>query len=174
MTTTNIDKIYKNRDEALERLDNLECGFGETILIRYYSDSNPVLCDCSCSTPSKKFVNIIQALYKSDKVGDYVIILDSGKKEHSIVYQGIINEGESLKEAINRALFGDRPKDGNILVLTNPKTKAVQSYIYSNREWVCLGNIDTKDIFYPNPNQFEVDETGLFNIKTVWGGTFGE
>ena len=168
--TTNIDKIYKNRDEALEKLYQLSCGFGETILIRYYSETNPTIHDCFCH-PHRRFINIIQALYKSENTGDFVIIMDSGAEKGSSVYQGVISEGDTIQDSIAGALFGDCPQDGNIVVLTDPKTKEVQSYVYCKDEWIFLGKKDTREIYYPDPNQFEVKDKN-FKIKTVWGGTF--
>ena len=136
---TRFEDVYSGRRRALSKLDTINRDYGEIVAIRYY-----------LSDPGKP--NFILAFYKSQAVGDYQIIYDSGDTENNKYSNSRVFEVEdpdntkTIEENIENeyANEGLIPKIGDLFRLSGTL------YIYLNGDWVVLsegfGTENTKTV----------------------------
>ena len=113
-----FEKIYKTREEAINVLSEFTAEYSSLVSIRYGSD------------------NIILVIYKSNKKGDYEILLDREGTE-AIVYSGKQRTPDQPdSEVITLALFGATPKNGDTAVIESFDGSSVKVYTYLGGNWI--------------------------------------
>lgn len=179
---TRIEKIFPNRQEALEKLSSLSLEFGTLVSIRYLISPGES-CNCGCGHTIPGFdedTRMMIAAYLNGEEGNYFIIADSNlplgsgngsNSNNLVIYQGTIFEGQSWEEAISSTFFGIDPKEKDIVILTDKETKEISTYILLGKNWTKIGSAKqdiqfNKDQFSYNPKTSEV------TIKTIYGGEF--
>lgn len=125
---TRIKKIFPSREDAIKRLDELSRTYAESVAVMYYSPN--------------KSEELILSIYKSEEKGDYYIIHDtySAKNNGFRVFRvKKTSEDQSDSECINIALFGEDPKNYDMVNITSFDGGSVTSYIYYEGSWSILG-----------------------------------
>lgn len=179
---TRIEKIYPNREGALDKLASLSLSFGTIVSVRYLASPGES-CGCGCNHIVPGFdedTRMIIAGYKSDEEGDYFIIADSNVSVSTDssnpipklkIYRGTVFEDQTEEEAISATLFGSNPADQDIIILTNKETSEISTYIYLKNTWVKIGSAK-RDIDF-DKDQFEYSpKTSKVVIKKIYGGEF--
>lgn len=132
---TRVKEVFQTRKDAINKLNELCRTYAEGVVVKYLSD-----CVDECGN---KLIRLIFAIYKSSEKGDYEIIYDTdpanltgGTRVFKARKQ---KEDQTDVEAINVALFGETPKNGDIVTITSFDGLSVVSYIFSEGDWSCLG-----------------------------------
>lgn len=126
---TRINKVFSSREDAIARLNELSRTYAESVVAMYNSSNNTE--------------ELILVIYKSKEKGDYYIIHDtfSSKNNGFKLYRvRKTSEDQSDSECINIALFGEEPKNYDIVSITSFDGGSVISYIYYEGSWSVLGS----------------------------------
>ena len=131
---TRFEKIYRNRDEAIKKLNETSRYYAENVAIRY---------------TGKTRTETMLAIFNSEKKGDYYINFDSGGQADgggssgSGEGQGRIFDmtrklGESDREVLDRALFDyGEPMEWDLVIIHSVGEGDV-SYLHHSGTWICL------------------------------------
>lgn len=131
-----FNTIYSDREQALNKLNELTRSYGEPVAIRYYN--------------SKREVCLVVAVYKSDGRGDYSISYDSNA---DLIPNAITitktEISQTDEDCITAALFGKSPVPSDIVIITDMTvdTPITRSYIYvSSGSWKNLTSGSSSEI----------------------------
>lgn len=140
-----FNNIYPDRDSAIDLLNSLSRSYSEGVTIRYYEDSD------------YKKLGIIFVIYKSEEVGDYEIVYESGKEipETSFRIFEVTRqyEGQSDEDCIGVALFGQTPINRDMVIISSVSGNTTVTYIFFNEDWIRIGT--------------DGSELGIINTNTV-------
>lgn len=139
---TRFEEVFSNREAAIEKLNSISRFFAEPVVIRYYSEEGNI-------------VTLI-ALYRSEKIGDYVLQFDEERKEG-----GEGGDCSELEEIIERMLNYNIP-------LVKPVIKG---------EWNFYDNNGFPLVITPAPNKenpkiekgYKARFTGVYSWRSELG-----
>lgn len=136
---TRFDNIYSSREAAIKKLNNTSRYFAENVCIQYKDSSSGR-------------VEVILALYKSKRLGDYIINFDSafgGSNRSASTYEVTRQPGETDKSCINRATSSaDTLIDRDLVVINEKSGNTSVVYMYTSGTWSAITNnttIETRD-----------------------------
>lgn len=161
---TRFTKIAANREEAINKLDNLSRYYAENVAIRYYKDGE---------------IQVILALYNSEAKGDYKINFDSGADPVSgdtIVNPGVRVVratriiGETNLQCVNR-VYGDTvPLKGDMAIIHNSISDTDTLMVYVDEGWTEIESANGQTVLSVTDTE-TIDltvtkvDTSNFNIK---------
>lgn len=157
---TRFDNIYSSREAAIKKLNYTSRYFAENVCIQY-------------KDPSSDRVEIILALYKSEKPGDYVINFDSASGGSSLgasTYEVTRHPGETDKDCINRATLSAGILVDRDLVVINEKDGSSIVYMYTCGSWNAITSnttIKTRDTSTVKFNLISDSEIGKCTISAT-------
>ena len=124
---TRFECIYSSREEALKALSCSSRQYAELVAVRYYNENEEVC--------------IILAIYKSADLGDFEIVSDSYLccNQPRIFTAKKQSEDQSDYECILIALFGEKPKNGDVVILTSYDGTTSITYTMIGGEWIKTG-----------------------------------
>lgn len=158
---TRFDNIYSSREAAIKKLNNTSRYFAENVCIQYRDSSSGR-------------VEVILALYKSEKLGDYIINFDSaseGSNQSASTYEVTRQLGETDKDCINRATSSAETLVDRDLVVINEKdgnTSVVYMYTYGT--WNAITNnttIETRDSSTVKFNLITDGDIGKYTLSAT-------
>lgn len=149
-----FETIYDSREQAIELLNGLSRLYAETVAVKYYNNLRDIC--------------IILAVYKSTATGDFEISYETNASDNSLPRVFTVKRSGNLtdEECINVALFGEKPVNRDIVIITEVPG-SVTSYIYYGTEWEMLSS--------PNSNgqggnvNIEVENTDTVNLNYAEG-----
>lgn len=128
---TRFEKIYRNRDEAIKKLNGTSRYYAENVAIRYTGANR---------------VETMLAIYNSENKGDYHINFDSGSGSSGSgsgggsgrIFDMTRKLGESDREVLDRALFDyGEPQEWDLVIIHSVGEGDV-SYLHHSGTWICL------------------------------------
>ena len=124
---TRFDCIYSSREEAIKALDCSSRQYAELVAVRYYDDDEDIC--------------IMLVIFKSADLGDYEIISDSKSlsMEPRIFTAKKQSESQTDAECILIALFGEKPHNGDVVILTSYDGTTSVTYTMIGGEWIKTG-----------------------------------
>lgn len=124
---TRFECIYSSRDEALKALSCASRQFAELVAVRYYNENEEVC--------------ILLVIYKSADLGDFSIVSDSTEVCQSprLFTAKKQSEEQSDQECILIALFGEKPKNGDVVILTSFDGTTSITYTMIGGQWIKTG-----------------------------------
>lgn len=186
---TRFECIYSTRDEAIKALSCASRQYAELVAVRYYNEAEEVC--------------LLLAIYKSADLGDFDIVSDTmelsqGPRVFTAKKQ---SEEQSDYECILIALFGEKPKNGDVVILTSYDGTTSITYTMIGGQWIKTGGTtadglgiifedsDTIDFtMSPGPTEtkksliaeVKLDNNSLgydekvdgIRVKKIYGGTF--
>ena len=186
---TRLECIYKNRDEVLRALSCESRQYAELVAARYYNDNGDIY--------------IILVIYKSADIGDFEIVSDSFSccNQPRIFTAKKQSEDQTDAECILIALFGEKPRNGDVVILTSFDGTTSITYTMIGGEWIKTGGTtadglgiifeDTNTIDFtlsPGPSEskkiltadVKLDNSSLtydesidaIRVSKIYGGTF--
>lgn len=186
---TKFECIYSSREEALKALGCTSRQYAELVTARYYDDNDDIC--------------ILLVIYKSADIGDFEIVSDSNilSQEPRIFTAKKQTETQSDYECILIALFGEKPHNGDVVILTSYDGTTSITYTMIGGEWVKTGGTtadglgiifeDSETVKFtmsPGPSEskkiltadVKIDNSGLIydeatdtiRINKIYGGTF--
>lgn len=187
--STRFECVYSSRDEALKALSCLSRQYAELVAVRYYDDNDDVC--------------MLLVIFKSADLGDFDIVSDSlsSNNQPRIFTAKKQSEDQTDSECILIALFGEKPNNGDVVILTSYDGTTSITYTMIGGEWIKTGGTtadglgitfedsDTID-FTLSPGASEtkkiltadvkIDNVGLvydesidaIRVNTIYGGTF--
>lgn len=186
---TKFECIYSSREEALKALGCTSRQYAELVTARYYDDNDDIC--------------ILLVIYKSADIGDFEIVSDSNilSQEPRIFTAKKQTETQSDYECILIALFGEKPHNGDVVILTSYDGTTSITYTMIGGEWVKTGGTtadglgiifeDSETVKFtmsPGPSEskkiltadVKIDNSGLIHdeatdtirINKIYGGTF--
>ena len=186
---TRFDCIYSSREEAIKALDCSSRQYAELVAVRYYDDDEDVC--------------IMLVIFKSADLGDYEIISDSKSlsMEPRIFTAKKQSESQTDAECILIALFGEKPHNGDVVILTSYDGTTSITYTMIGGEWIKTGGttadglgiifedsgtidftmspgpseskkILTADVKLDNVGLIQDPEIDAIRIAKIYGGTF--
>lgn len=186
---TRFDCIYSSREEAIKALDCSSRQYAELVAVRYYDDDEDVC--------------IMLVIFKSADLGDYEIISDSKSlsMEPRIFTAKKQSESQTDAECILIALFGEKPHNGDVVILTSYDGTTSITYTMIGGEWIKTGGttadglgiifedsgtidftmspgpsetkkILTADVKLDNVGLIQDPEIDAIRVAKIYGGTF--
>lgn len=186
---TRFECIYSSREEALKALECSSRQYGELVAVRYYNENDDVC--------------IMLVIFKSADLGDFEIVSDSMLccNQPRIFTAKKQSETQTDAECILIALFGEKPHNGDVVILTSYDGTTSITYTMIGGEWIKTGGTtadglgiifeDTGTIDFtlsPGPTEakkiltadVKLDNVGLIHdeaidairINKIYGGTF--
>lgn len=186
---TRFECIYSSREEALKALECSSRQYAELVAVRYYNDNEDVC--------------IMLVIFKSADLGDFEIVSDSMLccNQPRIFTARKQSETQTDAECILIALFGEKPHNGDVVILTSYDGTTSITYTMIGGEWIKTGGTtadglgiifeDTDTIDFtlsPGPTEtkkiltadVKIDNIGLIHddsidairINKIYGGTF--
>lgn len=133
---TRVKEVFSTREEAINKLDGLCRTYAEGVVVKYLS---PCVDECG-----NRIERMIFAIYRSSEKGDYEIVYDTDPSNMNSGGLRVFKarkqkEDQTDLECINVALFGETPKNGDIVTITSYDGSSIVSYIYYEDDWVCIG-----------------------------------
>nr|UWG87208.1 MAG: hypothetical protein [Bacteriophage sp.]DAJ13916.1 MAG TPA: hypothetical protein [Myoviridae sp. ctfA14]DAW22174.1 MAG TPA: hypothetical protein [Bacteriophage sp.]DAY73090.1 MAG TPA: hypothetical protein [Caudoviricetes sp.] len=186
---TRFECIYANRDEALKALSCASRQYAELVAVRYYNEVEDVC--------------ILLVIFKSADLGDFDIVSDTMELSQGprIFTAKKQSEEQSDQECILIALFGEKPKNGDVVILTSYDGTTSITYTMIGGQWIKTGGttadglgiifedsntIDftmspgpteskktlTADVKLDNNNLIYDEKVDGIRINKIYGGTF--